>query len=175
MKQTLGEKLSQLRRENGYTQDDIALKLGITPQAISKWENDLSCPDIMLLPALAKLYHISIDEMLIRSEELNEDIYEKPDYEKSTKAQVNYENLFLKVLVDSAEGNNVKVRIPVAVIKTLLQIGIKIPELSNLAGVNLEQIQLEQLFELIDSGVLGELMRIDTQDGDIVRITVEEA
>lgn len=39
---TLGEKLSEKRRAKGFTQDEIAEKLGVTPQAVSKWENEIS-------------------------------------------------------------------------------------------------------------------------------------
>ena len=45
---TLGERLSAARKNKGLTQDDFAKYLDVTPQAISKWENNLSCPDILL-------------------------------------------------------------------------------------------------------------------------------
>ena len=61
---TLGEKLSEKRRSKNMTQDDVAEKLGVTPQAVSKWENDASCPDISLLPTLASLYETTNDELL---------------------------------------------------------------------------------------------------------------
>ena len=47
---TFGEKLNSMRKNSGFTQEEVAVRLGISPQAVSKWENDLSCPDIMLLP-----------------------------------------------------------------------------------------------------------------------------
>ena len=47
---TVGRKIAQLRREKELTQEDMAEKLGVSPQAVSKWENDLSCPYILLLP-----------------------------------------------------------------------------------------------------------------------------
>ena len=50
---TIGTRIGRLRRRNGLTQEDLAVKLGVTPQAVSKWENDISCPDIMILPSLA--------------------------------------------------------------------------------------------------------------------------
>lgn len=53
---TFGEKLNSMRKNSGFTQEEVAVRLGISPQAVSKWENDLSCPDIMLLPEIAKLY-----------------------------------------------------------------------------------------------------------------------
>ena len=64
MEQTLGRRIAQQRKRLGLTQDALAEKLGITPQAVSKWENDLSCPDITTLPQLADIFGISTDELL---------------------------------------------------------------------------------------------------------------
>lgn len=50
MNQTLGSRIAELRRKKNMTQEELAAELGVTPQAVSKWENDLSCPDITLLP-----------------------------------------------------------------------------------------------------------------------------
>ncbi len=64
MEQTLGKRIMQHRKELGLTQDQLAEQLGVTAQAVSKWENDLSCPDIAMLPKLASLFGISIDTLL---------------------------------------------------------------------------------------------------------------
>ena len=52
MNQTLGSRIAELRRKKNMTQEELAAELGVTPQAVSKWENDLSCPDITLLPPM---------------------------------------------------------------------------------------------------------------------------
>ena len=64
MEQTLGKRISFHRKRLGLTQDQLAERLGVTAQAVSKWENDLSCPDIAMLPKLASLFGISIDALL---------------------------------------------------------------------------------------------------------------
>lgn len=64
MEQTLGKRIATHRKRLGLTQDALAEKLGITAQAVSKWENDLSCPDISVLPRLASIFGISTDELL---------------------------------------------------------------------------------------------------------------
>lgn len=66
MEHTLGKRIAKNRKRLGLTQDQLAEKLGITAQAVSKWENDLSCPDISILPKLADIFGISIDELLGR-------------------------------------------------------------------------------------------------------------
>lgn len=59
-----GKRLAFLRRKNGLSQNDLAEKLGVTSQAVSKWECGLSLPDIELLLELSHLYDVSINEML---------------------------------------------------------------------------------------------------------------
>ena len=61
---TLGEKLSQYRRTSGMTQQELGERLNISAQAISKWENDLSEPDISTLKKLSELFDISMAELL---------------------------------------------------------------------------------------------------------------
>lgn len=56
-------KIAELRKSAGLTQDALAEKLGVTFQAVSKWENALSCPDISLLPQIADIFNVSIDAL----------------------------------------------------------------------------------------------------------------
>lgn len=64
MEDTLGKRIAGHRKRIGLTQDRLAELLGITAQAVSKWENDQSCPDITMLPRLAEVFGISTDELL---------------------------------------------------------------------------------------------------------------
>lgn len=64
MEQTLGKRIIFHRKRLGLTQDQLAEKLGVTAQAVSKWENDQSCPDISTLPRLAGIFGVSTDELL---------------------------------------------------------------------------------------------------------------
>lgn len=60
----LNEKIAFLRKQNGLTQEEVANKLGVTNQAVSKWELSQSCPDIELLPKLAHIFNVSVDKLL---------------------------------------------------------------------------------------------------------------
>jgi len=62
---SVGNRIADLRKQNKLTQDALAEKLGITAQAISKWENGHTLPETALLPTLAKLFDCSIDSMLM--------------------------------------------------------------------------------------------------------------
>lgn len=64
MKKTLGMMIAELRKEQGMTQLELAEKMGVTDKAVSKWERDLSCPDINSLPNLAALLKVSVDELM---------------------------------------------------------------------------------------------------------------
>lgn len=61
-----GQRISALRKARGMTQESLAQKLGITNQAVSKWESDQCCPDIMQLPVLADIFEISLDALFGR-------------------------------------------------------------------------------------------------------------
>lgn len=63
-KQTLGMMISSLRKEKGMTQLELAEKMGVTDKAVSKWERDLSFPDINSIPKLAEVFEISVDELM---------------------------------------------------------------------------------------------------------------
>ncbi len=63
-KQTMGMMISSLRKDNGMTQLELAEKMGVTDKAVSKWERDLSCPDVNSLPKLAEIFQISVDELM---------------------------------------------------------------------------------------------------------------
>ena len=61
---TTGEKLQNLRKENNYTQEELADILGVSRQSISKWESDIAFPETDKLITLAKLYHCTVDYLL---------------------------------------------------------------------------------------------------------------
>ena len=74
---TLGQKIAEGRKKSGYTQEEFSELLGVTPQAVSKWENDVSCPDIQLLPKISQLLNISIDVLLGNAQKKPEEQKEK--------------------------------------------------------------------------------------------------
>lgn len=59
----LCERIKELRRRHGRTQDMLASELGITAQAVSRWEKGICCPDIALIPSIANYFGVSIDEL----------------------------------------------------------------------------------------------------------------
>lgn len=64
MKKTMGEIISTLRKNKNMTQNELALKMNVTDKAVSKWERNISCPDINSLPKLAEVLDTSVEELL---------------------------------------------------------------------------------------------------------------
>lgn len=61
---SLGEMISSLRKEKGMTQSELAEKMNVTDKAVSKWERNLSCPDVNSIPKLAEVLGITVEELL---------------------------------------------------------------------------------------------------------------
>ena len=63
MQINLGEKIKELRKRDGRKQEDLANALGVTAQAVSRWEANGGYPDMGMIPAIANYFHITIDEL----------------------------------------------------------------------------------------------------------------
>lgn len=60
---SIGNTIKCLRKAMGITQDELSQSLGVTYQAVSKWENNSTQPDIMMIPAIATYFGVTIDEL----------------------------------------------------------------------------------------------------------------
>lgn len=93
-KKTIGSFLSAMRKANGMTQQEVADKLNVSNKTVSKWERDEGCPEIMMLPALAELYSVTVDEIL-RGERLVKESQEQ----KNAKSEERIKYLIEKATV----------------------------------------------------------------------------
>lgn len=82
----LNENIAFFRKKRGITQEELANALGVTNQAVSKWESGKCAPDIQLLPDIAEYFNISIDELFGRS--VNSDISTKIQSPKETSSKI---------------------------------------------------------------------------------------
>lgn len=64
MNKTMGQIITQYRKERGMTQKELAEHMNVTDKAVSKWERDLSCPDIHSVPKLAEALGVSVDDLM---------------------------------------------------------------------------------------------------------------
>lgn len=149
------KRLQQLRKERNLTQEDLASKLNISPQSVSKWENNLSEPDLEMLLNLCQILNVSTDYILG-----NNNI--------ATIAKKDPNKLLLKLeILDN--GDIVKINLPLAIIKNLIE--------TNTMKINdkdiLNKIDFNLIFSLIDEGVIGKLLEIDTAENEHISIFVE--
>ena len=124
MNTTLEKRIAALRHEKQLKQDELAEKLGISSQAVSKWENDQTCPDISLLPQLAQILGISVDELLSGKQEIAPVVQIVPEAERK-----NITDMMLRIIVDSADGDKVRINMPMALVQVAVDMGLE-PQIS---------------------------------------------
>ena len=159
---TIGQNIARFRKEKGITQEQLSEICGVTPQAVSKWENDNSCPDVTLLKTIARAFGISVDELLDDGQGAVTKLSESKDYKGK----------LLKIRV-TEEDEKVNINVPVSLIEILLKnvsVGKKI-SIGNSDA--LSAIDFNQVMDLISLGIIGKLMEVETSDGTIVEIWVE--
>lgn len=163
MKETFGQRFSRLRKQLGLKQETIAEKLNISAQAVSKWENDLSAPDISALPLLADILNVSLDELLGR------EVIQTKVVPEGERKEIN--SMLLKINVLSADGDKIRINLPLSIIKVCLETGMKLPNING--KDSLKNIDFNQIFTMIEAGIIGKLVEVESADGDTVSITVE--
>ena len=165
MDMTIGKRIAFLRKEKGLTQEELAQHMGISPQAVSKWENDQTCPDISALPKLARLFGVTVDELLEGKEALPAVRMLPPEQRKDMK------DMLLRITVDSAEGDKVRGNLPMALMEIAMEIGMEMPQING--NDALKGIDMKKVLEMVRLGFVGNLVEVDSADGDRIRIFVE--
>lgn len=164
MNETIGNRISKFRKEKHMTQEELAKLLGVSSQAVSKWETDTSCPDISLLPQLCKVLCVTTDELLTGK---NDAVKLVPTAERK-----NLEELTLRIKVDSAQGDKVRVNLPMSLVKVGMEIGVDMS--GSISGMDsLKGVDFGKLIALVERGVIGKLVEVESSNGDIVEIVVE--
>lgn len=164
MNETFGQRFTRLRKEKNFTQEEIALKLNISAQAVSKWENDISMPDISILTSIADIFDITLDELLGR--EKKQDVILVNEEEKK-----DINKMVLRMKVVSSDGSKVNINIPIPLLKICIESGMEMPQVNG--SKHFSNIDIKQIYALIEQGVIGELMTVESSEGDKVVIVVE--
>lgn len=109
----LYDTISFYRKKNGLTQEELAKKLGVTNQSVSKWESAQCCPDIALLPALADIFEISIDELFGRKneKEIHYDLCSELPWNDDNTIRV-FRTLGKKILESTDENGWINISFP---------------------------------------------------------------
>ena len=169
MQETIGTTIARLRREHNMKQDELAEMLDVTPQAVSKWENGASMPDISLLPKLAKIFGVSIDELFGR------DTVPKPDVQMlPVEKRKSFDEMILRIRVQDG-GDKMNINLPLPLIKIALEMGMNSSmglENVNIGKVNLSTVDFSRVIKYVEAGVIGKLIEIEGSGGETVVIEV---
>ena len=164
---SIGERIISLRTAASLSQGQLADRMGVSRQAVSKWENDLSCPDITLLPQLARLFDVTTDELLGNTGHPETTLLPKEE-RKPIK------DMILRVVVNSKDGDKVRVNLPMTLVQVGLQMGMQMPQVTGgSAAEAMKSIDIEQIFKLVEQGVIGKLVEVESAKGDTVEVFVE--
>lgn len=161
--QALSNNIQKYRKQKHLTQEQLAEQLDVSSQAVSKWENGISCPDIALLPALAKIFEISIDDLF------NHTPIDTVSFHQKIEGR-NISDILLKVRVISKDGDKVNINLPMALIKAFPS------EVFNLqlGGEKLaDNIDFDMIVDLADKGVMGKLVEVNSADGSYIEVYIE--
>ena len=164
MNESIGNRISKFRKTKGLTQEALANLMGVSSQAVSKWETDASCPDITALPQLCRILGITADELLTGK---TNEVKLLPAEERKSLDQ-----LTLRIKVDSVAGDKVRVNLPMSLVKVGLEMGVDMS--GNISGAeSLKNVDLNKVLELAERGLIGKLVEVESADGDTVEVVVE--
>lgn len=164
MNETIGSRIAKYRKAKGMTQEALANEMGVSAQAVSKWETDTSCPDISALPRLCKILGISTDELLTGK---NDGVKFVPAEQRKS-----LDELTLRIKVDSYAGDKIRVNLPMSLVKVGLEMGMDMP--GSISGIDgLKNVDLSKILELAERGLIGKLVEVESAEGDTVEIVVE--
>jgi len=162
MNETFAKNFAERRKELGFTQAEIASKLNVSPQAVSKWENGESLPDVALLPLIAEQLETTIDALFGREKKEKVEIIDSP--------KGDYSSYFLRIEAVSSDGGKAKINIPLSVAEIMFRSKGEI----KIAGFELSKEDFHNIIDMVEGGALGYLVDAESPDGDHAKIYVEK-
>lgn len=169
---TLGQRIAYYRGLKNLKQNEFADILGVSAQAVSKWENDISCPDISILPMLAQTLNVTIEELLTGAPK------EPVVRQLTAEEQKQKKDRILRIIVDDLEGGDkIRVNLPIALVRVGLEMGLNMNDITANKGDDdgkksskmdmMKNINLDQLMCLIDEGAIGKLVEVESNDARV--------
>ena len=173
----IGKNIALLRKQKNMTQEELASVLHVSPQAVSKWENELSCPDIALLPQLAAVFGVSVDYLLGVTPQASEaaPAIAQPAEPRSEPAPPEAEAppseatgspvREIRIQVAKPDGKTVNIRLPIKIVRFGLGLGTTIG--------GLEREHVAAIEDAIRQGLRGEILHVTGENGEVVTIVIE--
>ena len=167
--ETLGKRIAHLRRERELKQDELAAKLDVSPQAVSKWENDQTCPDITALPKLSEILGVTVDELLTgKKEEALPAVRMLPPDERK-----DINDMILRIIAEDGNGNKARLNLPMGLVSVVLEAGFELPNMEGCPTIDLKSIDFNRVMTLAHQGFVGNLIEAESADGGTIRLFVE--
>lgn len=166
-KGTIGSRIAQGRKAKGYTQEEFSQLLNVTAQAVSKWENDLSCPDIQLLPQIASILGVTTDELLTGVKANQGEATPKSE----PSINIDTSNLKININVVKPGQNPVNVTLPLSMVKRFAKIGNGISGIMGNGAI--DNVKFDEILELVENGATGEILNVVADDNTVVSITIQ--
>ena len=149
---TIGENIAYFRKQKKMTQEELAEKMAVTAQAVSKWECDSSYPDITVMQTLAKTLGVTVDELLSGEQKI-------PEVKEATAEKIDRRISLIEV---KADETSVVTRFPVSIVKKAIANGT----LRKLVGDEAYE-QVASIEGMIDSGMTGPLVEVDNPEAHV--------
>jgi len=158
----IGSNIAALRKEKGITQEELANALGVSAQAVSKWENNSSCPDVSLLTDIADYFGVTVDALLRSgAEEITR--ADSPSTDNNAAA-VRGGKRNVRIKVTQPNGKETNVKVPFGVVKMGLWVG-------NVFG--LQRDAADKIGALLDDPAAADILSVDGENGEHVTISIE--
>lgn len=158
----IGSNIAALRKEKGITQEELANALGVSAQAVSKWENNSSCPDVSLLTDIADYFGVTVDALLRSGAE--EITRADPPSTDNNVAAVRGGKRNVRIKVTQPNGKETNVKVPFGVVKMGLRV-------DNVFG--LQRDVADKIGALLDDPAAADILSVDGENGEHVTISIE--
>ena len=157
----IGSNIAALRKEKGITQEELANALGVSAQAVSKWENNSSCPDVSLLTVIADYFGVTVDALLRSGAE--EITRADPPSTDDNVAAVRGGKRNVRIKVTQPNGKETNVKVPFGVVKMGLRVNV----------FGLQRDVADKIGALLDDPAAADILSVDGENGEHVTISIE--
>lgn len=157
----IGSNIAALRKEKGITQEELANALGVSAQAVSKWENNSSCPDVSLLTVIADYFGVTVDALLRSGAE--EITCADPPSTDDNVAAVRGGKRNVRIKVTQPNGKETNVKVPFGVVKMGLRVNV----------FGLQRDVADKIGALLDDPAAADILSVDGENGEHVTISIE--
>ena len=144
---SIGKNIAHLRKEKGLTQAEFGDLLGVSNQAVSKWESEMTMPDVMLLPQIAKVLGVDLNDLYGMKKEIQE------VFASVSESEIDMQDKRVLNITAKVDGVDIKMRMPCKVLKSVI----------DLCDFN-DEDQKKTTTEFLGNMMLGTTINVDNED-----------